>query len=138
MEEIYTSPTTIANISATDTILLDLAPVWEKYADLYPSASQVRLCVPVGRYTESKVTVPVIMQGIDTAMRYRLYPDRVEVVYWVPSSQYALYDAEDFSVVANFEHQAGDGIMLLNASSFPKSCRIKNITPDHVRIVAIK
>ena len=137
IESVYTAPATVANIDRSGYVTLDLDPVWEKYADLRSSTSSVRVYIPVEAYTEGTVTLPVRFLADDTSLRAKLYPEQVEVTYWVPIKEAGNVSLGRF--VASVDYSATDNTeMRVCIDQFPSNVRIKSIQPEYVKYVIIK
>lgn len=135
---LYTSPATIANIEQSDTFELDLEPVWEKYPDVYPSSTSIRVFVPVASFAENTIQLPVRFEGADSTKRVRLYPDHVKVHYWVSKEDYANVKASDFEASVRFDPSIEMSKLKVSVSHFPAQVRIKRVEPDEITFVILK
>lgn len=117
-------------------LLLDTS--WRRYPNLRCSHDTLRLFVPVERYIEKKISVPVTFRCSDQQMRVRLYPERVEVSLWVSKANYpSLYD-DMVEAVAEFDPAAPEQVLPVRVTRFPSFARVKGIEPSTLQYVIIK
>lgn len=138
IEHLYTLPQTIAGLKDTCVCTLSLDPVWQKHPDLRVSAENVRLFIPVERFTEKKFSVPVQFETTDNQVRARLYPERVDVTLWVSERDYdkVLPDM----VQASVQYDAADlpEALSVRVKSFPSYTRVKSVFPSTIQYVILK
>lgn len=137
IDELYTSPAVIEHIADSGHYALPLEPVWKAYPDLRISHEVVRIFLPVERFAEAKVKVPVRFRTASQLKNVRLYPEQVEVTLWVPSKEYKEIDPAQLEAVADYDAATGDQLPVL-ITRFPANTRIKQITPATIQYVIIK
>lgn len=135
---ITTQPMSIDDIDGNDTFRVALDPVWKDYPDVHASTDHVLVTVPVAKFMERTVELPVNFEGNDDVRRHKLYPDHVKVTYLIPMDRLDQVTSHDFKVSAIYEDDLYLDSIPLRVAEFPSLVRIKNITPSHVRYVIIK
>lgn len=68
------------------------------------SPETVTLMVPVEKYTEGSVEIPVTVRNLPKGSRLKVIPEKVKVTYLVGLSQYDKVNAADFTVGFNFKN----------------------------------
>lgn len=139
INEVRVMPTAVANIHQTGSYKLDLEAVWASYPDVHPSVRQVKVTVPVERYVEKSVTVPLKFVCSDTSLHVRLYPERVEVEMWVTSKDYARLSEDMVSAEVRYDiSNKNEGGLPVVVTAFPAFGRVKRVIPDNIQYVVIK
>ena len=149
IESLYTAPATIGGVSDTVTCILPLEPVWEKYPDLRVSSPNVTLVIPTKRYTEKKLSVPVRFLPVKEVEGIpRLYPDHVDVTFWVADEDYSRLLADMVEAVAVYDpaQEYGQGrphsdkatTLPVRITSFPSFARVKSVSPSNIQYVIIR
>lgn len=132
-------PVELNNVSETGNFRLMLDTSWRNLGDIYASVNSVTLRIPVGRYVEREYSVPVNVDGADTTMHLRLYPDHVALRVWVAEEDVAKVSAERFKVSVDYRDiQSGASKLKLRLSSFPEDVRVRSIVPEEIQYVIIQ
>lgn len=131
------SPTVLANINESDTYRLPIEPVWNRFPGVYPSCTEVNLTVPVEPYVEREYSVPITVEGADSTVMLRLYPEEVTLRAWV--AQRDLHRDPRFSVVVDYADAIGNnGTLTPQLVYFPSFVRPRSVEPSEVQCVIIK
>lgn len=138
IDRLYTLPTHIRGLSDTTCCSLALNPVWKRYPDLRASTDSVSLFIPVERFTEKTVSVPVSFVAENNEIRARLYPERVDVTFWVSSRDYDRFLDDMVQAVVEYNPDENQEVLPVLVKKFPASARIKTVTPSTIRYVIIK
>lgn len=139
IDEITTLPTVIANIDRSGKHSIDLNPAsWQRYPDVYPSTDHVEIYIPVRRFAEKTIDVPVKVVDLNTSMKVKLYPDNVQVQLLASTDDYSTMNANDFQALAHYSDTLKNGVMQVKLARFPSSARIISVSPSEVRFVIIK
>lgn len=137
IDEVRAMPAELRNIKGSGSFKLLLEPVWEQYADVHPSCREVELYLPVEPYVEKVYSVPIEVEGVDSTVSLRLYPDHATVRAWV--AQRDLQRDPDFRVKVDYsEVLATDGRPNLQMVEFPGYVRPRSLEPNEVQCVIIK
>lgn len=135
---LYTKEARFAQISDSCYRMLALEPVWQSYPDVRPSVDSVRLFLPVDRYVEKTLTVPVRFQGGGLQSEVRLYPERVDVTLWVPIGLYDDINADQVHVAVDYPAAKSAKELPVLATLFPSNTRVKQISPSSIQYVIIQ
>ena len=137
LDEIHVVRTDVGNISSTGTYRLQLDPVWESLGDVRASTKTVEIYLPVEQYVEREYSVPVEVDGADSTVRFRLYPDQAKVRVWV--AQCDLERMPEFRVVISYSDVlSGAGRLTPRLMQFPSWVRPRSVEPSEVQCVIIK
>lgn len=137
IKEIKVAATEIANVNASATYKLPLDPVWQQYADVHPSCTEVSIYLPVEAYVEKEYTVPITVMDADTSVSLRLYPDKAIVHAWVPQCE--LMREPQFTVSVNYNDIfLQEGRLTPRLTEFPSYLRPRSIEPREIQCVVIQ
>lgn len=144
IDQINAIPQTIMHISHSGKYNLKLSNDWEKYNDLRISSQVIKVYIPVERFIEKTITLPVAFshsssngQYDPSSYRANLYPSSVEVTILIPQKDYSSFNTEDFKVVATLTSDTQSFLQPI-VTQFPANARIKNVTPHKVQYIMIK
>lgn len=127
----------IDNIAESSTIELELDPVWRTLGDVKASDTKISVYLPVEKYVEREFRVPVQVEGADTNVRIRIYPENVAVRVWVPTSD--LSHNPELKVVVNYaDVLAENKSVQLRLVEYPDYLRPHSIVPNEVQCIVIK
>ena len=136
--ELVTTPAHLTQLNDSCHVTLALDPVWQRYPDLRSSADSIRLFLPIDRFVEKTLSVPVRFQCTDNQLQVRLHPERADVTLWVPVKD---YDKITFDMVhLAVDYIPGDNAQALpvRASHFPAGTRVKHISPSTIQYVILR
>lgn len=137
IDELNVSASTFQNIKQSGVYTLPLDPVWKNYSDVYPSATEVTITLPVEAYVERDFRVPIRVTDADTSVSYKLYPEEVTVRAWV--AQRDLNVPHDFVVAVSYQDLfSSDGRLTPQLVQFPSHVRPRYISPSEVQCVVIQ
>lgn len=134
---LHVLPVAIDDISATSTYRLELDPVWERLGDVRASHTEVEVYLPVEPYVEREYHSPIEVDGADSTVRLRLYPDMARVRVWI--AQRDLDRVPEFRVAISYDDVlAGNGRLTPRLVQFPSWVRPRSVEPAEVQCVIIK
>ena len=137
IDAIQVAPAQLHNIKNSTHLRLPLEPVWQQYADVHPSVTEVDLYLPVEAYVEKDYLVPIHVIGADTTVALKLYPDHATVRLWVP--QCDLHRDPQLLVAVNYSDVLSHaGRLQPTLVSFSNHVRPRRLLPDIVQCVVIK
>lgn len=116
--------------SLTGTIRLVLPAA---FSQLQLSVNEVQLNVPVGQYTEQRISIPVETINVPPSVVLKTIPDKVDMVFQVTLEDYASIRADMFRVVADYskaDPKTGD----IPVSVQRQPLNIRNLRTDPVRV----
>ena len=134
---IQVAATTIRDVDESGKYRLPLEPIWEKYPDVHPSVREIVLKLPVEAYVEREFLVPVTVDGMDTNVDLRLYPDMARVRAWVPQRE--VENEQNLKVSIDYEEVLKNkGQVTPRLVQFPLTVRPRSLEPDEIQCVVIK
>lgn len=137
LDVLQVEPASFSDIASTATYRLRLDPVWERLGDVRPSVKEVEVYLPVEAYVEREYRVPIEVDGADSTVRLRLYPDEVRISAWV--AQCDLERMPEYRVAINYaDVLAGNGHLKPQLVQFPSWVRPRSVEPSEVQCVVIK
>ena len=136
--ELVTSPARLANLNDSCSITLALDPVWQRYPDLHTSADSIQIFLPIDRYVEKTLTIPVRFQGGDNHLQVRLHPERADVTLWVPVREYDNINADMVHLAVDYTPGDNAQTLPVRATLFPAGTRVKQISPSAIQYVIIR
>ena len=136
--EITTLPAHLTNLNDSCHITLALDPVWQSHPDMRSSADSVRLFLPIDRYVEKTLTIPVRFQCGDNQIRVRLHPERVDITLWVPVRDYDSINADMVHLAVDYTPGDNAQTLPVRATHFPAGTRVKQISPSAIQYVIIR
>ena len=135
--DIQVQPTTITDIAATASYTLRLDPQWRRHGDVRADVSEVTVYLPVEPYVERDYMVPIVVEGADTSVRMKVYPEEARVRVWV--AQCDLDRVPEFRVAINYaDVLASDGRLAPQLLQFPSWVRPRYVEPSEVQCVVIR
>lgn len=139
IEGIEVKPTTIDEVSRSSKHVLELEPVWLKYHDVHPSTTTVTVSLPVESYVERDFQVPVVIEGADSMVRIKVYPDVVTIHAWVARRDLPHVTASQFSLGIGYDEVLGSNERhKLRVTEYPDHVRLRSLQPDEVQCVILK
>ena len=136
--KIETVRQTIRKINKTGFYNLKLKSPTDKYPDVQLSTDYVRIHLPVEKYTEMRVVVPLDFKAQDTPLQVRLYPESVEILLDVALKDYKTINEDMFAAEVQYDGDATKNVLPVQLSKFPSNVRIKKIKPEQIQYVIIK
>jgi len=102
-----------------------------------PSAG---IIIPVEKFTESEITIPVSVPDNMDEMRIKIFPDDVTIVYFVALKDYRKVNAEMFKASVDLDNLDPDNDTKISVriDAFPHFTRIKKIEPPEVEYLILK
>lgn len=138
IERVSVQKMKINNLMRSGRFYLDLDTLWRK-DDVYASAGNVVLTVPVEQYVERVYSLPIEISGLDSTVKVNLYPEKISLRVWVPQRDIASVTAERFSVAVDYRDVASHASKLkARLVRFPQRVRVHSLSPVEVKYVVIK
>lgn len=127
----------INNISASGEYRITLEENWKKYSDLRISNNDIRLYIPVEKFVEKNITLPVTLTDKSGNAQWNLYPANVSVNLLVPESKAETIDLTKCVVTASVK-ECNDNLLTPQLTKFPSCVRLKSISPEKVQYIIIE
>lgn len=139
----------ISSISTEKLVLRDIDQNVSKKVKLEPgryrnqvefSVSHVRVEIPVAKFTEGSIELPVEVINLPPGYTIRTFPDKVTVKYQVALSDFSSIRPQMFAVVADYgkiKKESGSRLKL-ELVKLPANIRHARIIPDRVEFIVRK
>lgn len=136
--KIETARQTIRKINKTGFYNLKLKSPADKYPDVQLSTNYVKIHLPIEKYTEMSVVVPLDLKAQDTSLQVRLYPESAEILLDVALKDYKTINEDMFAAEVRYDGDVTKNMLPVQISKFPSNVRIKKIKPEQIQYVIIK
>lgn len=138
INHITTVTRTLSNVSSSQVLMLSFPDSKEKLISVKPTT--VSVFIPVDKYTESKVEVPVVISGSEKTLSVKTFPEKVTVTYVVPLSKYKKIDAGRFTATADISKAKSTNAKKLKVeiTKQPSFVRILKIEPEKIEYILLK
>ncbi|MGL5892730.1 MAG: CdaR family protein [Bacteroidia bacterium] len=98
--------------------------------------ASVKLNVKVDKFTEARITIPVTAINVPPGTTLKTIPDKAELVFLVPLSEYGSISANQFRVVADYKNiTPGRSTIPLTIVRRPLSVRNLRTEPERVEYI---
>ncbi|MBO4600554.1 MAG: hypothetical protein J5641_07430 [Bacteroidales bacterium] len=138
IQEVATLPAQLNHLNDSCYRMLALDPVWLRHPGLHTSADSVKIFLPIDRYVEKTLSIPVRFQCGDNQLQVRLYPERVDVTLWVPVDAYDQLSTDQVHVAVDYTPGDNSQELPVRATLFPSNTRVKQIAPATIQYVIIR
>ena len=135
--DLYVAATQLRDIRQNGTYTLNLEPLWLEHEDLFASATEVNLYLPVEPYVEHQYRVPLRIADADSSVSIRLYPDEAIVHVWIAQRDLGREPVFDLSV-SYLDALRGNEAVAVRLGEFPAYLRLRSIEPQEVQCVIIQ
>ena len=104
------------------------------------STSEVQFFIPVEKFTEGSVEIPLRSVNVRGNLALRTFPDKVRVRYLVPLSKYAMVKPGQFEALVNADdiRENGPTRLPVSVSSSPGFVRAVTVEPERVEFILRK
>ena len=111
-----------------------------KPGQLRISRDSIEIFIPVEKYTEATLTVPVIPQQTSTKLAVKTFPDKCAITCLVPLRDFRSVDADLFSVIVTIDpiNIPGSKKLKLKLVKSPERVKVLKIVPDEVEFIILK
>lgn len=137
VETISAKEQTISDINTSREYHIALDDDWKRYSDLRISNEDVVVYLPVERFIEKSVTLPIEVTDKNANAQWNLYPASVIVKVLVPETKAETLDLSKCIVTASAK-ECKDNQLIPKVTQFPSCVRIKSITPEQVQYIIIE
>lgn len=138
MELIQTKLIKLSDVSDTITkeVELDVSEVGE---GVIISQQMVDLLVPVEKFTEKQLILPLRVEKLVKDVNLRTYPDEIKVVLIVPLSKYEIVNSDLLSAKVEFnEESIYKKKLKVKLSGLPDYAKLLRIEPEKVEFIVKK
>lgn len=136
MQFAQTEKLTLKDVSEKQQVNIGFAKPENSKAVIF-SPETVKIIVPVEKYTEGSIEIPVTVRNLPKGSRLKIIPEKVKVFYQVGLSKYDKVDPSAFSVGFNFKNLTkGRGnkikVEVLSAPSFVNSVKVEPVSVEYI------
>jgi len=136
IEFIETEKKNINNLSANTELTLRLLNNYPKNLINFGEKT-VKVILPVEKYTESSVDLPVDLVNDNNHPSIKLFPNKVSVTFLVAMKDFKFINNEEFTAVADYTKRI-DNTLKVYLLRYPSKVRITKIDPDRIEYILIK
>lgn len=107
---------------------------------LITEPASVQVIVPVDRFTEGTIELPIEIYNLPDSLEMNLYPDKYKVVYQVALNKYDKVSADDFKVSVDYHEIVGGSATTLKVhlEAYPSFVHPVLQTPEKVEYILKK
>jgi hypothetical protein len=139
---------TITKLTTESTRFVGLSATFETEIKLYNplpgiialNPPSVGITIPIEKFTESEILIPVSIPESGDDMRVKIFPDKVRVVYLVALKDFRKINADMFSASIDLGDikKSTDTKIPITIDAFPFFARIKKIDPPEAEYLILK
>lgn len=128
----YTVSDTITNVRSQEPLTFDIKPI----NNIRFVPDRVDVVVPVDRYTQKDVTIPISVINMPEDLNVRFFPSTVKVSFLIGLSQYNTVNEEDFSIQLDYNdlkdmHES----VPLRLTLYPDHIQNLSLSPSEVEFI---
>lgn len=130
ISRVNTKPISTEILSATKTYQVDL----QQISQVIFSVSSVSLTIPVERFTETSLEVPVKLTNVPDSIKLVVLPSKITVKCNVPMAQYFTLKPTSFELSCNFHERdsVANGKIKLHLSETPSFVSRVTFSPEYI------
>ncbi len=135
---LYTNKVNLQNISQSQDIVVDVfKPL--NFPKIKLNASKIKITIPVEKYTEAEIDIPVIVSDNETN-NIKLFPEKVRVTYQVALKDFKKVNQEMFLAVTNINKDKTnkDYNAKVDIIKSPSFIKISKIYPEKLEYIILK
>lgn len=103
------------------------------------SAKEVNVVIPVEKYTEKEIEVPLIVRNKPLKMDVKTFPDKVKIYCFVALKDFDLVLPSMFSAQVDFkESEKGTNMLTVNVPEYPSNVKVTRFIPQRVEYIIMK
>lgn len=104
------------------------------------SPKTVSVYVPVDKFTESKIELPIIVKGAEQNLKVKTFPDKVTVTFLVPLNKYKDIDPGMFAATVDLSKIKTTTAKKLKVevSKIPSYIKLRKIEPEKTEYIILK
>lgn len=136
---IETTTKTLSNLSSNQVLSLEFM---KKYNDckLTISPSAAKVFIPVEKFTEATVELPINIGNNSNNYNVRTFPEKVKVTYLVSLNNFKNVKPDMFTAVADISksYSVKSKKLKVDVVKFPSYVKIRKIDPEKIEYILIK
>lgn len=103
------------------------------------SVKEVNVFIPVEKYTEKEIDVPLIVRNKPLKMDVKTFPDKVKIYCFVALKDFDLVLPSMFSAQVDFnESDKGTNMLTVNVPEYPLNVKVSRFVPQRVEYIIMK
>jgi hypothetical protein len=103
------------------------------------STDSVSIHIPVSKYTEGQVEVPLEILHVPAGMSLKVFPDKIKITYLVAFDSFEKIKADMFQACVDYQKlEAGSSKIHVDLVRFPSNVRSVSLSPDRVEYIVRK
>lgn len=136
--EVYTQEIKLEKINKTQKIDVEVVKTGNlKYVEL--SVEKINITVPVLKYTEATIDLPIEAINLPTDFSLKTFPDKVQVKYNVSFDDYEKINQQQFKAVVDYKKiEQGSDKLKVSLLQFPSQIRSIKLNPEKVEFIIRK
>ena len=139
IDHLTTEPIVLNNLNANQSIYVSLVKP-EKESDLKLFVDKIKVTIPVEKFTESAIEVPVSILNENNKIKIKLFPDKVKITYMVALKDFKKINKDLFDVEVNGNIGKSDENNKLKVElvKSPTFIKVTKVYPDNVEYIIFK
>lgn len=137
IDVLYTEPLQFSNLNKAQRVFAPLALNTE-LDNLDFSTKKIMVNLPVEKYTESSVEVPINVITANNLIAVKTFPEKVKITYLVALSKFNKIKAEQFIVEANYDEKNVSSKLKLKLHTIPDYIINPKLEFQKVEYIVIK
>jgi hypothetical protein len=129
----YTVSDTVSNVKSQEPLTFELKPI----NNVKFTPSKVEVVVPVDKYTQKEITIPITCIGLPSDLNVKFFPSTVRISFITGLSQYNNISADDFSVELDYNDlkNPNETVIPLRITSSPEYVHNLSLSPSEVEYI---
>ena len=134
---IKTEPKILSKLSQSQNFKISLINPFKNHK-LFLSSKEINITIPVDKFTEGKIRVPIEVINCDKNFTLKIFPDEVFVTYFVTLRNYNKVKPEMFRAIVNCTEINDSRMIKVTLSQKPEFVNNIKIKPEKVEYIQIK
>jgi len=136
---IETVPKVLSNLNSNQTLVLSFNPKYNLFK-VTTSASSVKILIPVDKFTEATIELPILIINNDNNYIVRTFPEKVKVTYLVSLANFKNVKPTMFSAVSDISKAmlSKSKKLKVEVIKYPSYVRIQKIQPEKIEFILLK
>ncbi|NTW32341.1 MAG: hypothetical protein HGB12_06915 [Bacteroidetes bacterium] len=136
---VETAPITLTKINSNKYFSLEFAKKYSNYK-LKITPFEIKIFIPVQKYTEASVELPVIVGNNTYNYSVKIFPENVKLTYLVSLDKYKNVTPSMFSAVVDLSNTLSSKSKKLkvNIIKYPSFVKIQKIDPEKIEYIILK
>jgi hypothetical protein len=133
LKNIYTISRSFKKLNSSKMVTMKFAEMYKNFK-ISSVPDYVKVYIPVEKYTESSVDVPVIVENAPSGYRIKTLPEKVQITFLVGLQDYKNVKPEMFTVTAKY-NESKELTMKAELTKQPDFVKVSKISPEKVEFI---